>query len=536
LDAPEAALAAALVRAPNAPPDRVAERACGVLRAQHLPCTGLADQAANAFARKGGMALGEQLAPHLARVLIKPRANDAAAPVQLRSTLDARLQRLAVQTLRSQLAELTRRNVEDGAIVVLDNRSGEVLAWVGSSGSYSDAPAVDGVLARRQPGSTLKPFVYQLAFEQRLLTAASLLHDSPARIRTAGGLYVPENYDRRFRGWVSARDALAGSLNVPAVRAHALLPPDALLQRLNALGLALPQTGGYYGQALALGSAEVSLLGLTNAYRTLANAGLHSPVRLETGHEPPDRQRVASAAASHVVSDILADNAARAPSFGLDSALALPGWAAVKTGTSKDLRDNWCIGYSTRYTVGVWVGNASGAPMHDVSGVSGAAPIWRRVMLALHEGRGWAAPVPPPGLVSRVMEPPDGRTPARTEWFLAGTELAQVQRASHAVQALHAAGAAEGGQGPARSFGITHPRDGSVFALDPDIPPASQRLVFEGATGQWWLNGKPLGQGRQVAWPLWPGRHRLEWESADRSARQSVRFEVRGAVARRPGR
>jgi penicillin-binding protein 1C len=445
----------------------------------------------------------------------------------VRSTLDARVQRLALAALREQLAELGGRQVEDGAIVVLDNRTGEVLAWVGSSGSaFSDAPQVDGVLARRQPGSTLKPFVYQLALERRLLTAASRLDDSPAQLDTGGGLYVPQNYDRRFRGPVSTRQALAGSLNVPAVRAAALLPPDALLQRLNALGLALPHTGGFYGASLALGSGEVTLLALTNAYRALANGGAFTPARWDGGPAPPPRA-VADRASSFIVGDILADNAARAASFGLDSALALPGWAAVKTGTSKDLRDNWCIGYSTRVTVGVWVGNASGAPMHDVSGVSGAAPVWRRLMLALHAGSGWAEPAPPAGLARTRVLQADGREPPRDEWFLPGTEMSLV---------VPVAATASGRATAQTHFGIAHPRDGSVFALDPDIPPSAQRLVFEGERGLWRLNGRPLGAGTPSArhsWPLWPGRHRLEWVSADGQTRQTVRFEVRGATLKR---
>ncbi|MGE4052451.1 MAG: transglycosylase domain-containing protein, partial [Piscinibacter sp.] len=206
LDDTEAAIVAALVRAPNAEPQRVAQRACEVLRQQSRGCDGIAVITEAALGRRGGMPLGEQLAPHFARQVIA-----AAGPARQASTLDARVQRLAIAALRRQLAELTGRNVEDGAIVVLDNASGEVLAWVGANGATSAAAQVDGVLARRQPGSTIKPFVYQLAFERRLLTPASLLDDSPAQIATAAGLYLPQNYDRDFKGWVSVRTALGNS-------------------------------------------------------------------------------------------------------------------------------------------------------------------------------------------------------------------------------------------------------------------------------------------------------------------------------------
>ena len=515
LDADEAAIAAALVRGPNAKPELVAQRACQVLRARQLGCDGVMALTETALARPGGMPLGEQLAPHFARQVIR---GDGAA-VQA-GTLDAGLQRVAIAALRRQLAELDGRNVEDGAVVVLDNTSGEVLAWVGSSGSLSGAAQVDGVLARRQPGSTLKPFVYELAFEKRLLTPASLIDDSPAQIATTNGLYLPQNYDRDFKGWVSARTALGASLNVPAVRAGMLLGPDALYTRLNAFGLALSESGGYYGQSLALGSADVTLLALTNAYRALANGGvLGAPVfvpqpEVKT-HAPV---RVADAAAVFLTTDILADNNARARTFGLDSALGTRGFAAVKTGTSKDMRDNWCIGFTDRYTVGVWVGNASGEAMHSVSGVSGAAPVWQALVRHLHARRPSLRPPVPGGVLSARVAFDAQREPAREEVFIAGTE-----------QALQLATAAVVANGKAPGAGISSPRDGSVFALDPDIPPGAQRITFEGERGLWVLDGKRLGTSARWSWSPWPGPHRLVLLGHDGQPIQSLRFEVRGA-------
>jgi len=517
LDRHEAAIAAALVRGPNAKADVVAQRACGVLRLQAAApasdaggCTGVTALTETALARKGGMPLGEQLAPHFARLAIA--SDDPPAARQQRSTLDARLQRFSVTQLRRQLAELADRNVEDGAVVVLDNRSGEVLAWVGSSGDLSGAAQVDGVLARRQPGSTLKPFVYELAFERRLVTPASLIDDSPAQIATTNGLYLPQNYDHDFKGWVSARTALGASLNVPAVRIGAMLGPDALVERFNALGLALPQSGGFYGNALALGAADVSLLALTNAYRTLANGGLYSPPSQGRARA---QVRVADARAVFLVTHILADNNARARTFGLTSLLATRGFAAVKTGTSKDMRDNWCVGFTDRYTVGVWIGNASGAAMHGVSGVSGAAPVWQAIVNRLHEGMPSTPPAPPAGVVATRVAFDAQREPAREEWFIAGTEQAR-QRASAQLDA------------PQR-LGITSPRDGSVFAIDPDMPGAVQRITFEGEHGTWVLDGKRLGAAQRLAWAPWPGRHELALLARDGRTLQTVRFEVRGA-------
>ena len=515
LDAQEAALAAALVRGPNALAQTVAQRACGVLQLQASSCTGVVALTETALARRGGMPLGEQLAPHFARQVIA--AEGAAAQ---RSTLDAGLQRIAVAALRRQLAELSGRNVEDGALVVLDNRSGEVLAWVGSSGDLSGAAQVDGVLARRQPGSTLKPFVYELAFEKKLITPASLLDDSAAQIETASGLYLPQNYDHDFKGWVSARSALGASLNVPAVRVGAMLGPDALVQRLNAFGLALPQGGGYYGNALALGGADVTLLALTNAYRALANGGMFTPVALRAPSAAASRSRVADAAAVYLVTNILADNNARVRTFGQTSLLATRGFAAVKTGTSKDMRDNWCIGFTDRYTVGVWVGNARGDAMHGVSGVSGAAPVWRALVEHLHRGQPSVWPGAPPGVVAERVTFDGSREPPREEFFMRGTE--QGRQTASTQMAL------------AQRYGITSPRDGSLFAIDPDIPPAAQRISFEGEYGAWVLDGKRLGNAKEWSWAPWPGRHELKLVSRDGQELQTVRFEVRGAAVRTP--
>jgi penicillin-binding protein 1C len=501
LDAIEASLLAAMVRGPNADAGVLERRACEVLRQQQLACSGLAITLAQALARRPGplpSTSGEALAPHLARQM------PASGSGPWRSTLDASVQRVALSALRRQLAELRGREVEDGAVIVLDNASGEVLAWVGSSGAGSAAAEVDAVLARRQPGSTIKPFVYALALEQRLITAASVLDDAPLQLAAGAALYQPQNYDGGFKGAVSVRTALASSLNVPAVRVGAMLGPDAVFAKLVDAGLRPRESAGYHGHALALGSAEVSLLDLSNAYRLLAQRGVWSPVRWHAASPVTPARRVFTADAAFVVSDILADPAARALTFGLDSPLVTRGWAAVKTGTSKDMRDNWCIGYTSRYTVGVWVGNAGGAPMHGVSGVSGAAPVWREVVAHLHAGAPSRTPAPAPGLVAQ-----------RGEWFLAGTEA----RPGGAANAGHA-----------QAFGIEAPRDGSVVLLDPDIPMAAQRLSFVGEPGQWSVNGRAVGSGSLVHWLPRPGRFVLERRS-DRADRQGpadrVSFEVR---------
>ncbi len=598
LDDREAAVTAALVRAPNARAAVVVRRACGVLRdmqaqAQQLSTTkklqpgephpqrepvelprvdcDALDMFATAALQRRAFDASEGVAPHFARYLLRQRAAGGAAggvvPERVQSTLRAPLQRFAVQTLQQQLRELRGRNAEDGALVVLDNATGAILAWVGSSGALSQASEVDGVLALRQPGSTLKPFLYAQAMAERRLTAASLVDDSPAQINTASGLYIPQNYDRQFKGWVSVRTALAASLNVPAVRTLVMVTPDAFHRQLRAVGLPLRESGDYFGYSLALGSPEVPLLHLTNAFRTLANGGRMGPVAFAA---PPAATKAGAASATtpaldpraaFIVGDILSDGNARARTFGTDSVLATRFWTAVKTGTSKDMRDNWAVGWSERYTVGVWVGNASGAAMHDVSGTSGAAPIWAAVMGFLHAREPSRAPKAPAGLVRAAVrfgpvQPSAGGSPqpleaAREEWFLSGTQQALFAMDTGAASAYgERAGGQKGSKTPGRGAAepatsaaidaaarITAPAQGTVIALDPDIPPARQRLQFTatGASLLWRMDGKPLGRGPRVAWLPWPGRHVVQITDAGGRVLDEIRIEVRGAgVVSRP--
>jgi penicillin-binding protein 1C len=545
LDEREAAIAAALVRAPNARMAQVSQRACGVLKTMQSParvdCEGL-DLYASAALQRKAYDPNEGVAPHLARRVLAQRQSGAAAPLPrpsppgsdgVQTSLSAALQRFAVETLRQQLRELRGRHVEDGAIVVLDNASGEVLAWVGSSGELSNAAEVDGVMALRQPGSTLKPFLYAEAIAEKRLTAASLIEDSPAHIQTASGLYIPQNYDRQFKGWVSARTALGASLNVPAVRTLVMVSPDAFQKQLKAAGLPLKESGDYYGYSLALGSSEVSLLSLTNAYRTLANGGRVSETSLLKNARPAFRQTL-DARAAFIVGDIMADPLARARTFGTDSVLATRFWTAAKTGTSKDMRDNWAMGFSQRYTVGVWVGNSSGAPMWDVSGTSGAAPVWATLMNYLHRHESSRAPAPPAGLVRLRTEFGNRLEAAREEWFIAGTE-----QNSFAMSKTGEARTGRAGGKPAAGDDEIQPRilapaSGTIVALDPDIPPNRQRLGFsaEGSGIRWLLDGKEFGRGAEIKWLPWPGRHLVQIADASGKVRDEIRLEVRGAGIR----
>jgi penicillin-binding protein 1C len=513
LSLPESLGLAALLPQPGASAPRVIGRACARARVAHtnVECDAIRSAVLTLFASDAHIQT-EHLAPQLAQALLEHPGE------RMQTSIDAHIQRLTEQIVRTRLTALADRNVRDGAAVVVSNATGEVLAYVGSGGIESLSSSVDGVRARRQAGSTLKPFLYELALEHRYLTAASLLADSPLTLDTATGLYIPQDYDHDFKGLVSVRTALAGSLNVPAVRTLVLVGVEAFRNRLHDLGyLNIKESGEYYGYSLALGSAEVTLWEQAQAYRTLARGGEWSPLTLTPQTSARERD-VLSTQASFIVSDMLSDPAARAVTFGLDNHLNTGFWSAVKTGTSEDMRDNWCIGYSRYFTVAVWVGNFEGDSMHDVSGVSGAAPIWHDVMTELHRGLDATESVPPAGVTSLVTHFSPAVEPPRHEWYLSG-ESASAQTVSAVPENVQAR--------------IESPANGMIIAIDPDIPSQAQRVLISVRGAQksmhLALNGHSLGPATaKQLWQPQPGTYRLTLEDDAGRSLDGVLFTVRG--------
>jgi penicillin-binding protein 1C len=512
----EGVIMAALVRSPNADVGSVEKRARALAAALHVSTSGLQETIRASLDHPYFVRPQIALASHVAyRLFELPRNAGHAAPGRLSCTLDGRLQAFAAETLRYHVLSASSQNMHDGAALVVDNNSGDVLAYVGNIGNQSSARFVDGVQAARQAGSALKPFVYALAFENRLLTPVSLIADSPLDIPVQGGIYRPKNYDNRFHGLVTARVALASSLNVPAVKTLNLVGVDLFVEKLRQLGFRDIGDPEMYGPSLALGSADVSLWDLVNAYRSLANGGVWSPLRLtaEQGQEP--MRQIVSAESAFLIGDILSDRESRSRTFALESPLSTRFWTAVKTGTSKDMRDNWCVGFSDRYTVGIWAGNFSGEPMWDVSGITGAAPVWVEIMNWLHGSRSSRKPAPPAGLVRTGVEIIN--TGHRQEWFLKGTEMSIVELP------------------PDESAKIVYPAAGTIVALDPDIPSDAQKMFFEaspkGKDFEWWLDDRSLGSAADlISWEPEKGRHVLKLLDQRRRELDSVRFEVRGNV------
>ena len=510
----ESVILAALVRSPNASMDPVTQRACLLAGSMDLGLhpEEIAAGVTGALSHPYFIRPEAAYAPLVAqRLFTEARIRDGRTPGRIVCTLDLGLQRFAAETLRRHILMVQSQNVFDGAALVLDNTTGDVLAYVGNTGEQGSARFVDGVRALRQAGSTLKPFLYGAALERRVLTAASLLDDSPLDVPVSGGIYRPGNYDRMFRGPVTVRAALASSLNVPAVRTLQLIGIDAALKLLRATGFDRLESADFYGPSLALGAADVSLWELVNAYRCLANAGMWSPARFTFDSDPIPGRQALQAETAFIISDILSDREGRSQTFSLESPLSTRFWTAVKTGTSKDMRDNWCVGFSARYTAGVWAGNFSGEPMWNVSGITGAAPVWVEIMNWLHRNTPSNAPQPPPEVVAQHAPGVQGRR----EWFIRGTERAILP----------------GVASPEPK--IVYPPEGMIVALDPDIPPDEQKVFFEAepANGllQWVLDGRVIGgAGRLLLWSPVRGKHQLALINPSNQILDTVAFEVRG--------
>ncbi|MDP9111018.1 MAG: penicillin-binding protein 1C, partial [Candidatus Eremiobacteraeota bacterium] len=389
-------------------------------------------------------------APHALFLLY---SGGAVARVQ--TTIDRDLQRFVQAQTQSVIAALGARHVSDAAVLVVDNRTGDVLAYVGSPDYFSDEQLGrnDGVQALRQPGSSLKPFTYELALERGTIRTTTILDDVPSTFALPGGkLYAPVDYNGRFAGPVRVRYALANSLNVPAVRVLQQLGPDALLDRLHALGFShLDKPASYYGLGLTLGGGEVSLWENVRAYVAMARGGDAIPIAL-TAHDARP-QPIGIPATWTLVTGMLADSHARVASFGRHSVLDMPFDAAVKTGTSSDFRDTWTIGFTRDYTVGVWVGNFDGTEMHEVSGVTGAGPLWNRIMMHLHERSEPRKFSAPPGYALASICATTGDSPAQNcpavvqEWVGPHDATGIRERATRATSRFH----------------ITDPQDGAVF-------------------------------------------------------------------------
>lgn len=494
----------------------------------------------------------------------------SSGPRRIQTTLDARLQRDVEGIIRAERPALERHGAHNVAAVVLDNASGEWLAWEGS-GDYSDTAhggAIDGAITPRQPGSALKPFTYALAFESGA-SPATVLPDVASHFPTAqdGVLYSPRNYDGQFRGPLLARRALAGSQNVPAVAVASRVGVPSLLRFLRSAGFTtFDKTAAYYGLGVTLGGAEVRLDEIVTAYAAFARGGVAIQPTAVRGQRPALEQPLVSARTAFWITDILSDDDARAYAFGRGGSLEFPFPVAAKTGTSQAYHDNWAIGYTRAVTVGVWVGNFDRTPLEGSSGVTGAGPIFHAIMLAAMRHVTGTLPSSADAATAAQPEATERRRicalsglhaspwcPTIDEWLpieaagapgcawhrltargvvvdwpaeyraWASTERVLDRVVSTTPRSMAAASASASSSARvdtsvdrvAPALRVVSPPDGAVYLVDPTLRREFQTIGLRatsvaGTRIEWRVDGSPVGTSEKDAaldWPLAVGRH-----------------------------
>jgi penicillin-binding protein 1C len=445
---------------------------------------------------------------------------------KVKTTLDAALNEQIQQLTAQEVANASDKGIGQAAVLVMDHQTREILVWVGSTDFFDPKDGQnDGVLALRQPGSAVKPFTYAAALD-RDYTPATLIDDNKVDFRLRQGVYTPTNYDGRFHGEVSVRCALASSLNVPAVKVLSHVGVPVVHDKMKAAGLeSLDKDPDYYGLALTLGAGEVTLLELANAYATLAAGGEYkAPVLMKGTTTAEPGQQVFSPQTAYLITHILSDDTARATGFGRDSLLALPFPAAAKTGTSKNFKDNYCVGYTSRLVVAVWAGNFDAKPMGRVSGISGAGPLWRKVMRLCAEQYTPEPFTRPHGLeevkicaetgLRAVVGCPNQRTEIFKESNLPpGYCLLHHDPKARIARQVKSA--------PPDRLVITSPQNGERYLFDPGIETGFQNLRLSALAPAevdrlaWYINGEIIARvdaARQepaLFWPLERGRLRI---------------------------
>jgi penicillin-binding protein 1C len=427
---------------------------------------------------------------------------------QIMTSLDLDLQRVAMRSLREHLASTAALGVGDAAMVIIENSTGAVRAL--ACGGDPRRSALNSAIEPRSCGSTLKPFLYLNAIDQRKLTAASLLPDTPDAIAGEYRDYDPQNYSKRYLGPVRVREALGSSLNVPAVFALSRIGARETFEYLTTWGLKFPGSFDEFGAGFILGNAPVRLLELAGAYAGLARGGEVWPPKL-TSKDSAESRRLASPEACAIIADILCDNRARLAGFGASSPLNLPQRTAVKTGTSSGFRDGWCVGFNKYHTVAVWAGNLDGRPMGEVLAVRSAAPLWAAMMRSLYAAgdRPWpelekSASLRAVEIAAETGLLPRPNEPVVREWFLPGTEPVDYASALYVDGVLqlppeYVAWCA----GPQNRLGATvrtkalrilFPRNGATFCYNPAMSKAQQMLPLQSSWPEceWSLNGRRL--------------------------------------------
>ncbi|MBU1193304.1 MAG: transglycosylase domain-containing protein [Proteobacteria bacterium] len=429
---------------------------------------------------------------------------------QIKTTLDSDIQNLTQNILDNRICALKKRQVNNGAALVVDHTTNEILAWAVAGQDEKDTPdrSFDAVLSLRQPGSSMKPFLYAAAIEKGW-TGATLIDDTPLTEPVGTGLHPYHNYSGSFYGPVSLRHALGNSLNIPAIRTIQFIGVENYLSQLFGMGFkSLVKHPDFYGPGLALGNGEVSLFEIVQAYTVLARHGNFIPLTGQAEHpvNHPSSQ-IFSQETTSIMGNILSDADARFLEFGTDSILNFPVQTAVKTGTSSDYNDAWAIGYNYKYTVGIWMGNLNGLPMDGVTGSIGPALVLRSIFSRLNQFEDTRPLYLSPRLVQKTICDPTFKTQddacyKRDEWFIARTR-AQDLSSEKTI--------------PKNIIQLKQPAYGLRLAMDPRIPEDKQAFEFyiEGITEKqrvcWMIDNSPARTtlGGKLCWNLEKGDHLL---------------------------
>jgi penicillin-binding protein 1C len=459
------------------------------------------------------------------------------------TTLDLDVQATAERALRAHLAVLNRNDITEAAVVILDNATGAVRAMAGSS-DY-ETSQINGAMRPRSCGSTLKPFVYLAAIDRHLLTAASLLPDTPDAIRGEYSDYDPQNFSHHYLGPVRVREALGCSLNVPAIMALSRVGARSCFYELQKWGFNFPANLDDYGAGFILGNAEVRLTDLAAAYAGLARGGLAMRAKFIAA-ESHSIMRIASMEATDIVTDILCDNEARRKSFGTNSPLAFEERIAAKTGTSSGFRDVWTVGFDKEHTVAVWAGNFDGRPMRDTLAVRSAAPLWASIMHELLMRNDHPLNPPSGNLVRREICVTTGLLPSRfsagkaTELFLKGTEPQQDSASWFSdegkllLSGEYAAWCASRdntlGAAVVPEPRITNPLPNTKYEIDPVLPRTQQMIELTATIGgdvRWTVNGVPVLPQRdgRFFWQLAKGEWELRATGRNGAAQEKITVE-----------
>ncbi|RKX70494.1 penicillin-binding protein 1C [candidate division TA06 bacterium] len=507
------------------------------------------------------------LAPHFAFHLMCNIPGNAQV---VRTTIDCELQKMVQEQINKVIFKLKKFNVTNASAILLDNHTGEVLAYVGSADYFNkdNEGENDGVRSARQPGSTLKPFLYLMAMEEGF-NPATIISDIPTYYRMPKGLYSPKNYSEKFHGPTRLREALANSLNIPAVRVLAKIGIDRFLSRLRKYEFySLNKDADYYGIGLILGGGEVNLYELTRAYMCLARMGHFIPIKEilaingEKQNEAIERKTISTYQMNYLIANILSDRFARTSEYGFTSVLNFPFLCAVKTGTSFHFCDNWTIGFTKDFTLGVWVGNFNHSSMQNVSGVSGAGPIFANIMMMLYNKREYPGKYPIPDNIVKVpICALSGKKPNRNcssiiEEIIPERDLADYEKDSCNMHIYHNGerfivlpekyrkwGKKLGIKTPPdeycqeQKFSISNPKDGVTYYRLSNLSPEFQSIRFELKNSnkdgkiEWILNGIQLqttSKEHSFLWQVKPGSYILKAISEDdNNLSDSVEFIVK---------